>query len=896
MKDLKYLASGRRPLLWTSLLLAVAMLFVVACSPPEEGCKANTDCTDTAKPVCKAGKCVADSTTGTCNPACATDETCNNGTCEKKSTGACDPACATGESCKDGKCVKDTDPNKCDPACATDETCENGTCKKKTDPNECKPACAAGETCENGTCVKKTDPNKCDPACGSDEVCQGGKCVPKPKGCANCGVDEYCFENLRCLKTPKTCKEAKDCASTETCVRLTEKKSVCLSKCDPSTNTSEQDFTNKACTGGWGWCLGTNRSNPKAGACVPPASKKRKVGETCRKFEDFSKADYHDCVDGSSCNSGKCVASCDTSKGKVNNPGCKAGTYCAGSGKNGTCRDLPDMKEGTKKAGEDCSNVTKDKFCDGKAGLYCKYPKCAKACDPRKGKTGNPACGASDECVEDPVYSHLGGGCLAKATQKEGEVCDNSSKRCLTGLRCSGGKCIRSCTSSKPQPAECKSDEVCYVGTCVKKCDPANGVTGNSACGSTFYCVKSSTYKPGYCRALPEFKKGPVGLGESCSNVTASKFCDGSKKLFCKYPNCVKACDITKGKTGNADCGSGDECVEDTSSPIGGRCLPKATQTTGQECNSNTKRCVSGLNCYSGFCEKACDSTKPQPGGCGGNQFCYTSGKVCVNKCDPANGTVGNSACGSGFYCVKSTSTYKPGYCRRLPTKKVGPKKEGESCSNFSSSSYCDGNAGLVCYSSKCAKGCDPSKGKDNNPACGSNSTCETYTSSSHLGGVCRPKPSQQVDQECDGSNKRCVTGLTCITFGAKAYCQKNCDPTKTGECGADYKCEKLRSGGAVCIKNKKTNRKLHEVCGGAPATPEYDDCDAKYICAGVSGSNSHCLAKCDPKAPKCPTDFVCTPLSGGSGGVCTQTCKDKADCNAYGNQCRQLGSNKICI
>lgn len=56
-------------------------------------------------------------------------------------------------------CGDKPDPNTCSPACAADETCNNGKCEKKTDPNVCDPACGTDEECKAGKCEKKATSN-----------------------------------------------------------------------------------------------------------------------------------------------------------------------------------------------------------------------------------------------------------------------------------------------------------------------------------------------------------------------------------------------------------------------------------------------------------------------------------------------------------------------------------------------------------------------------------------------------------------------------------------------------------------------------------------------------------------------------------------------------------------
>lgn len=912
------------------LLGTLGMLSLAACGGGDPGCKEDKDCG--ANKVCKSGKCEDKPTgckddtgcksgevceQGTCKPKatgckddseCGTDKVCKNGKCEDKPTTGCkdDSECGTGKVCKNGKCEDKATGCKDDAECGTGKVCKNGTCEDKATGCKDDTECGTGKVCKNGTCEDKTTGCKDDAECGANKVCKNGKCEDKVvgPGCggkAPCKADELCFNQDRCIAKRKTCKDDKDCGADSLCAEAGGKK-FCVVKCDPTTNKSKEDLSNAKCYGGWGWCLSVSRTNPKAGACTPPQSKTRKKGESCSKFATPEKPEYHACEDKLECFQGKCQDGCDPSKGQSTNPVCKEGFFCNGQGTRGVCAALPTKKQGTKKIGEACSNVTKERFCDGDKGLFCNYPKCAKACDPRKGKDGNTACGANEECIEETSYSFLGGVCLAKASKKEGETCNSTDQRCLSGLNCHFGRCGKACDGKKPQPDVCGADSWCYTtgDICVKKCDPQDGVTANAKCAVGHFCRSSTTtYKPGYCRPLPGFKQGTKQLNEACSSLTANLLCDGAKKLYCytSSKTCQKACDFRKGATSNPGCSAGEECTESITSPLGGVCLPQASQKLGEVCNSTDKRCTAQLKCDLGHCAKVCDSKKPQPDVCAATEFCNTT-NTCRTKCDPKKGVVGNTACSAGQYCRGVTAgTAKPGYCSYLPKKTTGTKKAGETCSTSDPKEFCDGSAELTCFQTKCVKACDPSKGKTGNPNCSAQDECTETVTSSHLGGSCIPKPNQKENEECDGAIKRCQSGLTCITFGTKAFCQKDCDPKKTGECAAGYKCEALQGGGAVCIKTLQKIRKLYEECGGAPMTPEYDDCDAKYVCAGTRSTKNHCLEKCDTKNPTCPNGFVCLPLSSTStNGVCAQTCTAVKDCANYGTQCSAIGSQKVCL
>ena len=80
----------------------------------------------------------------TCEPVCDPGELCS-ASFECVPVVACDPpTCGTGEICnfENGECV--AAPPTCDPACESDEFCDEGTCRALP---VCDPACETGEFC-----------------------------------------------------------------------------------------------------------------------------------------------------------------------------------------------------------------------------------------------------------------------------------------------------------------------------------------------------------------------------------------------------------------------------------------------------------------------------------------------------------------------------------------------------------------------------------------------------------------------------------------------------------------------------------------------------------------------------------------------------------------------------
>jgi hypothetical protein len=519
--------------------------------------------------------------------------------------------------------------------------------------------CKTDSDCKAPTAKCKVSTGKCV-ECLSDGDCSGGKkcenevCKDVGTGCQNCGVDEFCFENEKCIPKFKSCQAATDCKTNETCVGITQTSAICLINCDTRKNTSKDNLLNPECYGGYGECLGVSQTDPNKGACVPPRKAKRGWKESCGDFLNPDKPSYHNCKDSDTMcvNTGEaafCWKKCDPAKNDANkkNPGCEAGQgvcHALQSG-GGVCEPV---RPKTQNKGDKCltGDPSDPTWADCKEGLMCKSGVCADA--PKKTRKLSESCLLSNPA--DPGYDD-----------------------CIDGLICSANKCVDKCDINKATPAT------------------------NPDCPPGFFC--SGTGANTMCKALPEKKtSGTKQLGEDCSNVTAANFCDPSKDLFCNFPKCAKACDPRQGTTTNPSCTANEECVEITTySHLGGGCLPKPSQQKGAVCNTTDKRCIAGLTCYWDHCGQTCDAAKPQPSDCASDEWCITAGKVCAKKCDPANGTSTNTACGQGTYCAAHSTTYKPGHCRPLPSKKQGPKQLGEDCSNYTTTSFCDGSKNYFC-------------------------------------------------------------------------------------------------------------------------------------------------------------------------------------------------------
>lgn len=156
----------KRFILAASLVLGLGLGFQ-ACSDDDDSsdeakteCKVNTDCKDKAKPVCTAGKCVAETPTDTnaCKDKkegadCGEGKTCQKGAddkleCKAKTTGGdttkeCYKSinCSTDKPiCSEGKCIAAADAKACTKTeeCGADQFCKDGKCEDKAKPATCR--------------------------------------------------------------------------------------------------------------------------------------------------------------------------------------------------------------------------------------------------------------------------------------------------------------------------------------------------------------------------------------------------------------------------------------------------------------------------------------------------------------------------------------------------------------------------------------------------------------------------------------------------------------------------------------------------------------------------------------------------------------------------------------
>lgn len=230
----------KRFILAASLVLGLGLGFQ-ACSDDDDSsdeakteCKVNTDCKDKAKPVCTAGKCVAETPTDTnaCKDKtegadCGEGKTCQKGAdgkleCKAKTTGGdttkeCYKSinCSTDKPiCSEGKCIAAADAKACTKTeeCGADQFCKDGKCEDKAKPATCRnKALDDKEICDidkSGNAIFAT---------GKEITCQQffdmnpdnypAGTVAKDGGKPGCSDDCLAYKKGTCEVANSTCKD-----------------------------------------------------------------------------------------------------------------------------------------------------------------------------------------------------------------------------------------------------------------------------------------------------------------------------------------------------------------------------------------------------------------------------------------------------------------------------------------------------------------------------------------------------------------------------------------------------------------------------------------------------------------------------------------------------------------
>jgi len=826
--------------------------------------------------------CLGDNTEGRCYTICDTNQATNN--------------CATNYSCRKGPknlidiCVRDGTQlidERCGGTlqCTSQLYCQENLgvnyCVQPCDPTQPGSNCPSGRTCQKGDPVSalsfcyKPPTQKTGDACnGIDKRCVSGNV------CLGTTGNAFCYKQCT-LNTNNTCPGGFTCTQT-----TTNRVTFCLK--DGTQTEGQTCDNNKRCIKGLNCVVGLNGGYCKK-PCQPSQQGQCKSTQTCQRLLPTSSlyfcfapaaqnaGDVCDgvkqrCKSGAIClnnrNTFKCYETCD-----LQNPTCPSQTKCVGiNATSSVCVPVGNAIEG-----ERCNQNS-----DCQSGLKCiddlGQGRCLKPCST----TGTNTCSQGRTCQSyspDQQASY----CLPAPTKQEGQPCQLSQDRCVSGSLCLGangaGVCKFYCTADGTK--SCPSGRSCYIeqgerGYCLisgrrlegEVCALGDACRGNLICRGAFgsrVCLTacqqnaSTCGQPRTCQGLVNnqndrycLNQGSVAKGGQCD---LNNRCQGG--LVCQNVDsrflCLRTCNT------NSVCSTGETCQEvETNTKV---CLPTPTQQEGQQC-SPTMRCLTGLKCQwsqgAFYCLKPCTSGPSNT--CSTSQTCaplFAGANVnfCLNNASqqqgqPCDGTI--KRCVTGLVCrhkagvpsvcLKTCDTQTPNtcpagsVCQRLNQNSAycepkGTAKVGEFCTQTK-----DCLQGLTCVQSAtgnvCLQSCAPSQ----SGVCPTSQSCTKFNASDTVG-FCLKNPTQQAGDACDVINKRCTSNLLCIGDAQQntAFCRAPCNPTQNQNCPTGETCLIFGTGNGYCLKLKKEN----EACSSGSPTQQCEP--------GLQCIQSICLRPCDP-------------------------------------------------
>lgn len=366
---------------------------------------------------------------------------------------------------------------------------------------------------------------------------------------------------------------------------------------------------------------------------------------------DFCKDDPNlVCIDGA-CSLPECSTDdeCDTAAGET----CNNGACSDGTGNNGTgedCQSNADCEEGetcnlqnqcVPDGGDGCTSSDEcgeGEYCNQDSG-DCEAGDCYDSTECGQGETcdenntcvsGGGDCGggcptgqtcntSTNQCEEDTT-DPCGGGCPT------GQVCNTDTDQCEPEQQCdpacgadevcdvTSGNCVpNDCPVGTPSPQDCANDPVynkfdpdgCFCAQCLSDsdCDTAAGETCNPN-GECMVCETSCTAQQ--------------GGGNPCPS--ADEYC---------VANCCVEC------IGNADCASGEVCVDGSCGAPPDCSVDPTVCTGGMVCNQSTGQCETPQS--GGSCTSDAD--------CQQGQFCDPTSGSCQSLTNPGGGGTCDPAC-----------------------------------------------------------------------------------------------------------------------------------------------------------------------------------------------------------------------------------------------------------
>jgi hypothetical protein len=540
------------------------------------------------------------------------------------------------------------------------------------------------------------------------QVCKSKKCVT-----ASCKTNNDCrtgascnLEKETCQKEPyNACKANADCDSGKVCDSGKCVEGAACSEDSDCTDAAKPRCDGSKCVEGESCSSDTDCKNAKRGVCL-----NGRCG-ACTKDDDCKSSTR------TSCKSGRCVEP---------PPECTKNEDCTNSDKP-VCKSRKCVADPGKDIGETCENTFACKvtlFCfredrDAKLGV------CSKRCDITKG-----------DCPSERVCLSLDNGydgvCVTKNNgAKEGETCNETSKKCERDLRCVQWKqafaCARPCN---PKKAACGVDEECYPvrkgkEVCVSKRAP---------CGPGRPCKNDKDFcENGLCTPPPSCDDVTCKDTEVCENGSCRpRKCPNEKD--CKpWEDCANGACVPKTHadppcttcTSNTDCGPGGVCLRLDG---GGKsyCFASCASTACADTKNfycrtvsynNGRSCTSDATCKVFGQEYSCVS-----GTCSveNAKHCWPRIGTCVNKCKSVT-------CNPPQVCVPSVGT-----CVTTGKKACSPCKYNEECGGVRDLclSFSNGKA-------YCATDCSKPKA-----TCPLNQRC--YTLNDNVNKQCAPASNPQ--------------------------------------------------------------------------------------------------------------------------------------------------------
>lgn len=759
--------------------------------------------------------------------------------------------------------------------CDADTPCSDVTRECDTVQHACivkANACATITCSGHGTC-DDSDATKVVCNCDSDytKTADGLNCVAAATKAAKCA--EYsCDDNGACeldsLSNPLcSCKEGfhLDGSDVHSCV---ENNTGGISAgelgdpCDPKENLQGKD--NPACR--FGICMAD-------GYC----------SQSCNLDGDCGSSDYY-CDKYLADSQGECkkmdpacsdLRTVDAYEACCGDSACKMGTLCL----RGQCMPI-------------CLG---DSECLG----YAYYEK--NQCGETDGNTG----GNKVYCSASPGYY---GFCEItkdacseiKRDKVAFETCNSAcgDADCMAGMRCSGGKCLPSCSND----ATClntKEDTYCYLGvvcyetpascvarskkmweSCDANCSDADCPEG-ATCSADGICapicsvgdscnVAKDEDNNAYCNAAP-------GYYGNCERYPSSLVCEGKKGA---YEACNAAC-------GNLDCGTGMICSGDKDNTI---CLPKCSGLNDTTCSEGYScgPVSGGFYCSKGVCWKGedCPEGKACTSLTGGT---LNDEPAIITFCKETTATKKYSeVCSANTDCISNFCT--DGTCSKMCTGSDECTVENELCLLLNIQDDYDLPICMKADSSDAAKAlngkafrgmCAADGGCPDDSTCYPNTVRTVALDSSDIEYICLGKEAiTEIEPGTKDVGQSCTKDSQCkstICYSRTKKCiaesvENGSDCLKDTDCLSTFcntyarKCEtpnSLDEGNTECkldrqCKSDRCGEDENQVVMCLPIRKDVgEDCCAWNECKSGICTDFSCVAYCDTD-DNCPSDMSC--------------------------------------